>query len=472
MTQQQRVRIPLPYALSAEQAASVFDAVGRPWVWFDGAGASAGEPRVSRLGISDEALVAVPGQEPQFLNSLSQRLSQTYTGARAETPFASGWAVVLSYEFGRGLLGFDTRGGDAHGAHLFGAAPHGIALRIPVVLSINHEDESAEITGPPEQVDAWLRSYGDGCAAAAAASSEASTASEHGHRGQQRRQHSKVHTYVSDWRLSGGQYRAAVTQCREHIREGDAYVLCLTDTATVPTTMSPLTAMRELRAHRSALRAGLISGTEWALVSASPERFVSVRDRIVTTHPMKGTRPRAEHPREDRRLAHDLQTDAKERAENLMIVDLMRNDLHRVCEPDTVTVENFLTVETHAEVHQLVSSVTGKLQVGRNICDVIAALFPGGSMTGAPKHRAVELLTRLEGGPRGLYAGTFGWIDDSGDSEFAMTIRSIEFDLTSGVARVGSGGGVTADSDPEREFAEKELKAAALLAVLTGEPAA
>lgn len=156
-----------------------------------------------------------------------------------------------------------------------------------------------------------------------------------------------------------------------------------------------------------------------------------------------------------------------------MIVDLMRNDLSRVCEPETVATEGFLRVETHARVHQLVSTVSGRLRKGSDVFDAIEACFPGGSMTGAPKRRAVEILASLEQRPRGLYSGCFGWIAGSGDAELAMTIRSIELRGLGSApeARVGAGGGITADSDPARERAEKDLKAAPLLAVLvTGRP--
>jgi anthranilate synthase component 1 len=152
-----------------------------------------------------------------------------------------------------------------------------------------------------------------------------------------------------------------------------------------------------------------------------------------------------------------------------MIVDLMRNDLSRVCEPGTVTTRGFLRVETHPHVHQLVSTVAGRLAQGCDVFDVIEASFPGGSMTGAPKRRAVELLAALEDGPRGLYSGCFGWIGHGGDAELAMTIRSVElrdFASPCGTATVGAGGGITADSDPFAEEQERVLKAAPLLALL------
>lgn len=228
----------------------------------------------------------------------------------------------------------------------------------------------------------------------------------------------------------------------------------------------------------------MIVAGERALVSASPERFLSAypldrggdgidrgggRGLGIATHPIKGTRMRGGDPARDAELAAELRADPKERAENLMIVDLMRNDLSRVCAVGTVAVDGFLRVESHPHVHQLVSTVRGVLAEGADIRDAIACCFPGGSMTGAPKRSSVDILAGLEPGPRGLYSGCFGWIDDGGAAELAMTIRSVELRGIGGAsprALVGAGGGVTADSDPDRELAEKHLKARPLLAVL------
>lgn len=271
----------------------------------------------------------------------------------------------------------------------------------------------------------------------------------------------------AQWRSGDGAYAAAVERCRDVIREGDAYVLCLTDTAEAAGVFDAIEVYRRLGASRAPVRGGIIDAGSHVLVSASPERFLSVRGATVSTHPIKGTRRRGGSPSSDRALAAALAADPKERAENLMIVDLMRNDLSRVCEPGSVRVDRFLDVETHAHVHQLVSTVSGTLAGGQGIWDAIVAAFPGGSMTGAPKLRAVQLLQRLEGGPRGFYSGCFGWIDRRGDAELAMTIRSVEMRRGDRpAATVGAGGGITIDSVAADEVAEKHLKAAALLDAL------
>lgn len=160
----------------------------------------------------------------------------------------------------------------------------------------------------------------------------------------------------------------------------------------------------------------------------------------------------------------ELKNNLKERAENLMIVDLMRNDLSKVCEVDSVTVEKLFDVETYSTVHQLVSTVQGRLEADKNAKAAIEAAFPGGSMTGAPKQRAIEIIGELENGNRGVYSGVAGYVSDNGSADFGMVIRSLVFE--SGKISLGVGGGITIDSDPEAELAETKLKAKALLRAL------
>jgi anthranilate synthase component 1 len=217
--------------------------------------------------------------------------------------------------------------------------------------------------------------------------------------------------------------------------------------------------------HGAYLRIG-----ETTLLSASPETFLRVVDGVVQTRPIKGTRPRHTDAERDAALAAELAANDKEQAENLMIVDLMRNDLARICQLGTVTVTSLLQVESYAHVHQLVSTVEGRLQPSLDVLDAVAACLPAGSMTGAPKRRSIELLAQLEAGPRGIYSGAFGYLGVDGSADLAMVIRSIV--VTGSLATIGAGGGVTALSDPEAEVAEMHLKAAALLRVVTAERAA
>lgn len=272
------------------------------------------------------------------------------------------------------------------------------------------------------------------------------------------------------WRDGDPRYLAGIAAAQEAIREGEAYQLCLTtsvvsELATAFPRPDPVMLHRRLRASSPSHHGALLRIGEVDLVSATPERFLSIRpDGWIETSPIKGTRPRHADPDTDAALAAELSRSEKERAENLMIVDLARNDLARVCEPGSVEVARLLQVEGYAQVHQLVSTVRGRLASGRDAVDAVAACFPAGSMTGAPKRRATEILARLEGAPRGLYAGAFGWFGADGDVELAMTIRSIVLDPSRIV--VGTGGGITALSEPAAELEETRIKAAPLLAAL------
>ena len=411
------------------------------WFWLDGSAPEpSGERGLSYLGEAVGVTEARPGLEREFLDSLRGR---------------EGAVVVLGYEFGVALMGEVAAADDA---------PPGFALHSSVVLVLDHASELAELRGPSDEaIAAWIARHG--------ASLHQRAPELPGPGTDNAARAADAPSFACTWRRSERQYLADVAACKRAIRDGDAYVLCLTDTATarLGDAVDPLAIYLRLRTSGAAVRGAVIVTPDRALVSASPERFLSKRGAQLTTHPIKGTRPRGVTSEHDEALALELAADPKERAENLMIVDLMRNDLNRVCDPGTVHTEGFLRVEHHPRVHQLVSTVTGQLRDGLDVFDAIAACFPGGSMTGAPKRRAVQLLADLESGPRGLYSGCFGWVDADGDAEIAMTIRSIELRGRKGspeLALIGAGGGVTADSDPAAELAEKQLKAAPLFAAL------
>ena len=269
------------------------------------------------------------------------------------------------------------------------------------------------------------------------------------------------------WRDTPRHYATMIAHCLERIHEGDAYQLCLTTGAHVGGEFDVVDMYCALRAlaptrHAAFLRIGSVS-----LLSASPETFLTVEGKIASTSPIKGTRRRSADPVEDLALKRELETSEKERAENLMIVDLCRNDLSRVCESGTVTVTSLNRIETYSTVHQLVSTVTGRLRADCSAGDAARALFPAGSMTGAPKQSAVEILSRLETAERGMYAGAFGFAG-AGKLSLAMTIRSIVVDPDG--AHIGVGGGITSGSRADEEIAEVGVKAAALLAVMGASP--
>jgi len=259
-------------------------------------------------------------------------------------------------------------------------------------------------------------------------------------------------------------YLELIRACQTHIAAGDVYQLCLTEQWSAPRPVDAVAVYRRLRRLAPSHHAGFLRVGSRTLLSSSPERFVEVRDGVAMTRPMKGTRPRSADPAADAALAAELVASEKEQAENLMIVDLVRNDLSKVSALGSVAVESLFAVESYRTVHQLVSTVTGRLAPVATAVDAFAALFPAGSMTGAPKRRAVELLAGLEGMPRGAYAGAFGYFAADGTTDLATTIRTIV--LTGDRATFGTGGGITASSEPEAELAEMKLKAAALLAAL------
>jgi len=267
------------------------------------------------------------------------------------------------------------------------------------------------------------------------------------------------------WRHDDDAYLALIRSCQESIRRGDAYQLCLTNQARVPGRVDPVRVHTALRALSPTHHGGFLRIGGTTLVSASPERFVEVdAGGTLRTLPIKGTRPRHADPAADARARDELLASDKERAENVMIVDLMRNDLSRVCVLGSVRVTSLFAVEAYAQVHQLVSRVEGELAPGVTAVDAVRALFPAGSMTGAPKSAAVGILRALEGGPRGVYAGAFGWFGDDGRADLGMVIRSVV--VAEGRATVGAGGGITALSVPDEELEEVRVKAAPLLAAV------
>lgn len=265
-------------------------------------------------------------------------------------------------------------------------------------------------------------------------------------------------------RHEASEYAALIGACREQIRQGNAYQLCLTTRFEVPGQIDASMAYRRLRRGVSAHHGGFVRIGGRALLSASPEQFLEVNGGRVRTHPIKGTRPRSADARKDAVLVEDLRSDVKERAENVMIVDLMRNDLSRVCQTGTVTVERLFAVESYPAVHQLVSTIAGDLNPGLRLDQLLAATFPAGSMTGAPKLSAMTILHRLESAPRGVFAGCFGWISPQGDLDLAMVIRSVVVERDR--AYVGAGGGITWLSHPRAEVAEVVVKARGPLAAI------
>jgi para-aminobenzoate synthetase len=264
-------------------------------------------------------------------------------------------------------------------------------------------------------------------------------------------------------------YAAAFDHVQAELRRGNSYEVNLTYRERVTTPTDAVAAYLRLRASNPAPYAGFLQHADVALLSSSPERYATVdRRRRVETKPIKGTTPRGTTRAADVAQAERLASDAKFRAENLMIVDLLRNDLSMVCEPGTVDVPALMQVETYPSVHQLVSTVRGHLRDDVSTVDALRALFPAGSMTGAPKLRTMEIIDRVEATPRGVYAGAFGWVSGDGRADLGVVIRSLvaRRDGDAWAYTLGTGGGITVRSDVDEEYAETRWKAARLRAVL------
>ena len=259
-------------------------------------------------------------------------------------------------------------------------------------------------------------------------------------------------------RITQVAYEAAAEDVRRHLFAGDFYQANLTFGCDVAVAGDPLALFARLRRSALAGWGGVMVHDETALVSLSPEQFFTIRDGTIEARPMKGTAPRRSDPKADAIEAGALSADQKQRAENLMIVDLMRNDLARVSVAGSVKVPELFAVETYPTVHQLVSRITAKLREGIDAVDVIRTIFPCGSVTGAPKVAAITALRRLESEPRGAYTGSMGWIEPGGDASFNVLIRTLEWRMGAPKARLGLGSGLVVDSQPSNEWAECLLK--------------
>ncbi|MCM3696548.1 anthranilate synthase component I family protein [Microbacterium oleivorans] len=360
-------------------------------------------------------------------------------GDRSAGPFRGGWV---------GWAGYDDAAARAGSPASVDQGPGELWLRVERMLGFDHAARRVVVFAAQEQLTAFMDEI-------EATEWRATSVPD------------PAPSVAVTARHEPSEYAALIEQCREEIREGRAYQLCLTTRFETSASVDPVRAYLRLRAATPAHHGGFIRSGGWALASASPEQFLAVEDGIVRTRPIKGTRPRSADPPRDAALAAELRGSEKEQAENVMIVDLMRNDLQRVCDAGSVAAERLLDVESYPAVHQLVSTVAGRLRAGTTVGELWEAAFPAGSMTGAPKLSAMQILHRLEGAPRGVFAGCFGWVGDDGGLDLAMVIRSIVVHPQG--AYVGAGGGITWGSVAADEVAEVGIKARAPLAALGAE---
>jgi para-aminobenzoate synthetase component 1 len=264
--------------------------------------------------------------------------------------------------------------------------------------------------------------------------------------------------------FSRSEYLQAVRRVIEYLKAGDCFQVNLAQRLLFPSDGAASDLYCRLRARNPAPFGGYFDLGDFAIASASPERFLSCRNGVVQTRPIKGTKPRGHNPAEDRAFIDELRASSKDRAENVMIVDLLRNDLGRVCSYGSIHVPRLCEVESHPFVHHLVSEVRGRLRPGLGPIDLLKAAFPGGSVTGAPKIRAMEIIAELEPTARGAYCGSLGYIGFDGAMDMSILIRT--FTIGRGWVQFPVGGGIVADSIPESEYEETWHKAEGLLRAL------
>ncbi|GAA3626168.1 aminodeoxychorismate synthase component I [Microbacterium awajiense] len=380
--------------------------------------------------------VGVREQDPDAVGAVRVDAS----AARDDTipgSFRGGWVGWLGYEDGADGAGAPTVPVDSLAGSRW--------MRTSWFVAFDHARRRSWIVAPADRAGGLADEVSDGCRGGSPGSEPAASR-------------------IATPRHAPDEYAALIERCRDAIREGDAYQLCLTTRFDVPGPVDATATYLRLREATPAHHGGLVRIDDVSILSASPERFLEVVSGVVRTSPIKGTRPRGEDAATDAALAVELVTSEKERAENVMIVDLMRNDLSRVCVPGTVAVDRLLRVESYPAVHQLVSTVSGTLAGGVDVAGLMAATFPAGSMTGAPKLSAMTILYELERGPRGIFSGCFGWVGIDGDLDLAMVIRTIV--VAGDDAYVGAGGGITWRSEPWAEVAEVAVKAAGPLGAL------
>jgi para-aminobenzoate synthetase len=337
-----------------------------------------------------------------------------------------------------GYFGYECNSTSRHKSSL----PDSVLLRVDRFLAIDHRDNSLYFVGPAE----WAKQLR--CRIAQIVP----TPTPHWNHGKPNARYS----------ISHPDYLRKVRECLAYIEAGESYELCLTNKVCFDSGIPPLDYYETLRRTNPAPYSAFLKLDTFAVASSSPECFLRIdKDRRAESRPIKGTIRRGNDPAEDARFSEVLAANERFRAENLMIVDLVRHDLSRVCEVGTVRVPRLMDVETYATVHQLVSTIEGRLRPDATTGDCLRALFPGGSMTGAPKLRSMELLESLEPDARGIYSGSIGFLGFNGTADLSIVIRTAVFQ--DGHVSLGVGGAIVAQSDPQAEWDEMELKAQALL---------
>jgi para-aminobenzoate synthetase len=371
----------------------------------------------------------------------------------------------LPFDFTGGYVGYfgyetkaDLGGANAHTSR----TPDALWMFADRLIAIDHRDQITYLLAvhPPRRRDAvaargWLREVAERLQGLRLANAREGTFAPP--------------AYADDDLIAGarlarerGRYVADISRCIQELRLGESYEICLTNQIHLSPIANPIRFYTMLRQVNPAPYAAFLRLGELSVMSSSPERFLRIfRDATVEAKPIKGTAPRSPDPQRDEELRASLTSSAKTRAENLMIVDLLRNDLGRVCEVGSIYVPEYMRTESYATVHQLVSTIRGRLDSSVSPVRCVRACFPGGSMTGAPKIRTMEIIDRMETEARGVYSGALGYFGVSGGADLSIVIRTAE--ASADEVRIGIGGAIVMDSDPEDEFAETILKSRALL---------
>jgi para-aminobenzoate synthetase len=435
-------------------------------VWLDSARTSYGLGRWSILGVPDaDPRTAVVWSDPDRGGGSPDPFERLQVRLRAHpvdpgslpVPFLGGFV---------GYLGYGAKRLTGHGPSPDPSGPDVHLVELSRFVAYDHEERRAwaVAVGPPDRASTdratvWAANCVQRLRAAAGGPRQPPQAL----RDRPAEGTAGLRSAVAS--VDAVTYRRHLAEVGDWLRAGDSYEACYTYQLREAFDDDPLAAYLRLRTATPAPYGAFLRLGRRSVLSASPERFLTVSPAgWACTRPIKGTAARYADPDVDAEAARQLPVDVKTRSESLMIVDLLRNDLARVCDAGTVSVPTFMTVESYATVHQLVSEVRGRLRPGLTAVDAARALFPGGSMTGAPKERTVQLLDALEPAPRGVYSGALGYFSRTGAADLSVVIRTAVVD--DGVVSVGTGGAVTVLSDPDDEYAETLLKSVPLLAQL------
>lgn len=383
--------------------------------------------------------------EGQFLNDFDQawKQEQQIVDAKvAHLPFRGGWFLYLGYELAQEIEPTLQLHHDCQ------QLPIACATRIPVAIIVDHQLKQTHVVAEPEYQQAFEQ------ACAIAVTNPATPILE--------QPLAKVELQEDEPQ----RFEAGVERIRDYIKAGDVFQVNLSRAwqGEVEKAISPEILYQSLRQANPAPFACLVQYDDFAIISSSPERLTRVKDKVAETRPIAGTRPRSDDLDEDIRLINELIAHPKERAEHIMLIDLERNDLGRICEYGSVEVNELMVIESYQHVHHIVSNVRGSLQDGKTPADVIRATFPGGTITGCPKVRCMEIIAELEQTGRGAYTGSVGYVNHNGDMDLNILIRTITQRDQHIVLRTGAG--IVMDSVPKNELKETRHKARGLLRAL------